>query len=140
MLDFCPNASFIVIFPFLFTIFISPPFGPLWQNTSALFPCSSLHPYMDEHCFSVSKGHPLTEKWRGHGLLSCDSPLAGMAVLCTTPHLITPGKQPQINLSCLYWRGGSTGKPKYAISNPHQESVPCLCLQGKPSIEIFFPI
>ena len=96
MLDFCPTLSFIVIFPSLFTIFSSPPFGPLWQNMSALF---HVHLYIDEHCFNVSKGHPLTEKRRGHGILSCDSSLAGMVVFCATPHLFTSGRQPQINLA-----------------------------------------
>lgn len=54
----------------LSTILISSSFGPLWQNMSAI---SHVHPYMDEHIkenyphmdehhFSVSKGHPLAEK------------------------------------------------------------------------------
>lgn len=55
MLDFCSTLSFIVIFPFLFTIFPSPPFGPFWQNMSDLF---HVHPYMDEHCFSVKERTP----------------------------------------------------------------------------------
>lgn len=80
MLDLCPAPSFIVIFPCLFSIFTSPPFGPLWQSMSALL---HAHPYMDEHCFSVSKGQPLTEKRRGHGHPSGRD---GSALCHTTSH------------------------------------------------------
>lgn len=69
MLAFSPAPSFLVIIPFLFTIFISSSFGPLWQNMSAI---SHVHPYMDEHVrenhsqvdehrFSISKEYLPTE-------------------------------------------------------------------------------
>lgn len=73
MLVCSPAPSFLFIIPFLFIIFISSSFGPLWQNMSAI---SHVHPYMDEHvreshphvdehCSSVSKVYLVTEKTEG---------------------------------------------------------------------------